>query len=233
MSWEKPAAIWIGSPNYAPGRDGHRPVAIVYHIMDGTLAGTDAWFRDRESRVSAHYGIGKDGSVHQYVREEDTAWANGVVNRPSWPLLDEFPGVDPNRYTLSIEHEGHPGEPFTEAMYQASLALTRYLVSRWAIPVDRDHLIGHYRIDSVNRADCPGPAFPWDRLFADLAAAPDQGGPFPDVPADDPGAAAIAWVRDKGLMVGYGDGRFHPDDPVWRRDLAFVLHRLAQYLGKA
>ncbi len=200
--------------------------------MAGTLAGTDSWFRDPSSRVSAHYGIGKDGTIHQYVREEDAAWANGVVNRPSWPLLDRFPGVNPNLYTLSIEHEGYPGEPFTEAMYRASLDLTRWLVFRWRIPVDRDHLIGHYRLDSVDRPDCPGPAFPWDRLFADLAADPVLAGPFPDVPATDPDAEAIAWVRERGLMVGHGDGLFRPDDRVTRRQLAVVLHRLARYLGK-
>lgn len=172
---ENPPVTWIGSPNFTPGRKGQQPVAIVYHIMAGTLAGTDSWFRNPRNKVSAHFGVGKDGSIHQYVREEDAAWANGRVNKPSWPLLK--PGVNPNLYTISIEHEGQPGEPFTEAMYRASLALTRYLLGRWSIPADPDHLIGHYRIDSVNRPDCPGPAFPWDRLFADLQASrlgPDE-----------------------------------------------------------
>jgi N-acetyl-anhydromuramyl-L-alanine amidase AmpD len=41
--------------------------------MDGTLAGTDAWFTNPASQVSAQYGIGKNGEVHQYVKEEDTA----------------------------------------------------------------------------------------------------------------------------------------------------------------
>lgn len=223
MTVTRPPIKWVGSPHFTPGRRGHKPVALVYHIMDGSLAGTDAWFQDPSSRASSHFGIGRDGSIHQYVKEEDSAWANGRVREPSWPLIDLFPGVNPNDYTLSIEHEGKPGEEFSEAMYQASLALTRYLTEMWRIPPDRGHLVGHFSIDSVDRADCPGPSFPWNRLFRDLRS--DTSGPFPDVPPDDPGADVIAWTREYGLFIGDGRGHFRPDDPVTRRELAFVLKR--------
>jgi N-acetyl-anhydromuramyl-L-alanine amidase AmpD len=61
------------SPNFWVGRKGYRPEAIVIHIMDGTLIGTDSWFANHTSQVSAHYGIGKNGEIHQYVQENDTA----------------------------------------------------------------------------------------------------------------------------------------------------------------
>ncbi|MBL8037399.1 MAG: hypothetical protein JNN16_07870, partial [Nitrospira sp.] len=48
------AIQWIGSPNKDKGREGYRPEAIVIHIMEGTLKGTDAWFTNEESGVSAH-----------------------------------------------------------------------------------------------------------------------------------------------------------------------------------
>jgi hypothetical protein len=41
------------------------------------------------------------------------------------------------------------------------------------IPVTRDNIIGHYRIDSVNKAKCPGTGFPWNRLFKDLEGGND------------------------------------------------------------
>ncbi len=53
------------SPNFWVGRKGYRPEAIVIHIMDGTLVGTDSWFANHTSQVSSHYGIGKNGEVHQ------------------------------------------------------------------------------------------------------------------------------------------------------------------------
>ena len=36
--------VWVGSPNKDEGREALRPMAVVIHIMDGTLHGTDTWF---------------------------------------------------------------------------------------------------------------------------------------------------------------------------------------------
>lgn len=167
----KPEMTWIGSPNFGlprgtSGRAGHAVIAIVDHIMSGTLAGTDSWFQTPSSQASAHFGIGKNGEIHQYVDINNVAWANGGVARPSWPLLID--GVNPNYYTVSIEHEGQSGEQLTEAQYQATLALHRWLCEVFQITPNENTIIGHYRIDSVSRAGCPGPGFPWGRLFADL-----------------------------------------------------------------
>ena len=71
------AIQWVGGLNKDQGQEGFRPEAIVIHIMEGTLKGTDAWFKNEESGVSAHYGIGKQGEIHQYVGKSDTAWHAG------------------------------------------------------------------------------------------------------------------------------------------------------------
>jgi N-acetylmuramoyl-L-alanine amidase len=163
-----PTIKWIGSPNFHQGRAGHKVLAIVNHIMCGTLDGTDTWFKNPASQVSAHYGIGKDGSIHQYVKDEDTAWAVGIVKNPSSPLIGQNPGVNPNYYTISIEHEGYPQDGITEAQYQSTLWLHKQLIAKFNIPVDETHITGHFAFDSVSRTDCPGPKFPWGRLFADL-----------------------------------------------------------------
>lgn len=94
------AIQWIGSPNKDKGREGYRPEAIVIHIMEGTLKGTDAWFSNEES-----------GS---------------------------------------------------DALYKASAGLIETICRRWAIPCDRDHIIGHREI----RADktCPGLEVDLDKL---------------------------------------------------------------------
>jgi hypothetical protein len=46
--------------------------------MEGTLAATDSWFLTPESQVSAHYGVARDGRIHQYVGESDTAFHAGA-----------------------------------------------------------------------------------------------------------------------------------------------------------
>jgi hypothetical protein len=157
-------AKWIGcaAENFSPGRSpGQKPEAIVVHVMEGTLAGADAWFKNPESKVSAHYGIGRRGELHQYVKEDDTAFHAGVVKHPSWTSLK--PGVNPNSYTIGIEHEGDGRTDWTDAQYAAGGALIREIASRWGIPVDRQHIVGHHEI----RADktCPGP-ISFSRLLA-------------------------------------------------------------------
>ena len=140
------------SPNFWGGRKGYRPEAVVIHIMDGTLPGTDAWFTNPSSQVSAHYGIGKNGEVHQYVSEDDTAWHAGRVDAPVWILIK--PNINPNLYTIGIEHEGKPDDVWTDAMKQASAALIREICQRWQIPVDRKHIVGHFEIFS-KKPNCP------------------------------------------------------------------------------
>lgn len=174
------AITWKGCApgNFRQGRAGFTPDAIVVHIMEGSLVGTDAWFNELASRVSAHYGVGRDGSVHQYVQETDTAFHAGNVDRPTWARLR--PGVNPNLHTLGIEHEGFASTPWTPEMYAASSALLRAAAARWSIPLDRAHVIGHREIYAPKT--CPGSEVDLDRLIA-LAA----GTPAPPLPSPQTG----------------------------------------------
>lgn len=153
------------SPNFRRGRQGYSIIAIVNHITDGLMPGTLNWMLSTESKVSAHYLVTKTGRIIQMAADEDTAYAVGNVNHPTWSLYN---GSNPNNYTLSIEHEALSGEGLTEAQYQSTLALHWQLVSKWQIPVDRNHIIGHYVLDSINRLNDPGANFPWERLMSDL-----------------------------------------------------------------
>lgn len=202
---EKFKVVWIGSPNYTPGRAGRKPIAIVNHITAGLNPGALQWLQNPKARVSVHYLVSKKGEIFQLVKEEDTAWANGAVNQPHWPLYD---GSNPNYYTLSIEHEALAGEGLTDRQYQASLWLHQQLINRWGIPIHADFIIGHYRIDSVNRKNCPGLNFPWDSLFADLRKT---------------GENIPAWKQDimiRARQAGLITGQHHPDE---RADKWFVL----------
>ncbi len=151
---------WIPSPNYTAGRQGYRPEAIVIHIMAGTLVGTDAWFSSRQSGVSAHYGIGKQGEVHQYVDESDSAWHAGRRYAPSWSLIKDR--VNPNLYTIGVEHEGRDDDAWPDTMYDASARLIQGVCLRWEIPIDRRHIVGHREIYA--RKTCPGHRVDLNRL---------------------------------------------------------------------
>jgi N-acetyl-anhydromuramyl-L-alanine amidase AmpD len=194
---------WTGSPNFNTGRNGKKITAIVDHITAGYMPGCLDWLKNPKSKASAHYLITKTGKVYQLVREADTAWHAGVVNKPNWALYD---GTNPNRYTIGIEHEGQPNDGLTEAQYKATLQLHKELTAKYNIPIDKDHVIGHYRIDSVNRINCPGPKFPWDRLFADLSKKYDE---------------AWKWALEMGLFKNEDKYK-----AVQIEDIAWALYKL-------
>ncbi len=56
---------------------------------------------------------------------------------------------------------------------------------------------------------------------------------FSDVPAGHPHAEGIAWIAERGITVGYGDGTYRPDNPVTRGQMATFLHRNAGELVAA
>jgi len=172
---------WIGCAgvNFQVGRSsGLRPEAIVIHIMDGTLAGTDGWFNNPQAQVSAHYGIGKQGQIHQYVQETDTAFHAGIVVNPSWPLLK--PGVNPNFYTIGIEHEGKPDDVWPDAQIAASAALVGDVAARWKVPLDNTHVIPHHQIRSTKT--CPGNFIRIENILDRVPKTDGTVGP-PPVPA--------------------------------------------------
>jgi hypothetical protein len=140
--------------NHASGRSGHRPEALVIHVMEGTMESTLSWFRSPASKVSSHYGVSREGEVVQYVRDEDTAWHAGRVLRPTAEMVLERPGVNPNLWTIGIEHEGGANQEPTSAQLAASAELMKMLSDRWNIPLDLRHVIPHRAIYAEKT--CPG-----------------------------------------------------------------------------
>jgi N-acetylmuramoyl-L-alanine amidase len=146
---------WIGCPdsNFSRGRPfGLRPEAVVVHIIDGSFAAGESVFRDPSTHKSAHYAVSRNGEIHQYVAEHDTAFHAGIVVNPTWALLK--PGVNPNFYTIGIEHEGRPDDVWPEAQLSASANLIGEIAARWGIPLDDSHVIRHHQIRASKT--CPG-----------------------------------------------------------------------------
>lgn len=168
MTPPAPTILWVGSPNHFAGRAGHVPIALVIHTMGGTLAGTDSWFGQTASQVSAHYGVSLAGVVHQYVALEDGAWANGLTEAGNrWPGPA---GVNPNYLTCSIETEdnGIGTTPVTSAQFASVLVVGRLVLARYpSITL----LCGHDVISPHSRAQCPGDRWLASGRFDALAQA--------------------------------------------------------------
>ncbi len=54
---------------------------------------------------------------------------------------------------------------------------------------------------------------------------------FPDVTSSDWFAGAVSWAASQGLMDGYGNGNFGPNDSITREQLASILYRYAGVKG--
>lgn len=81
-SWKDPGyakLAWVDSPNFY-----HRPedsvidTVVLHHTAGPTLEGAVKWFENPESRVSAHFVVGKDGSIVQQVSTFARAWHAGA-----------------------------------------------------------------------------------------------------------------------------------------------------------
>lgn len=139
--------VWKGSPNHYTGRQGYGVTHITLHIMVGYLAGTDSTFANSASQASAHYGIGADGTIHQYVSERDGSYSD--ANYMS------------NCSTISIEHEGGmSGAVCTQACIDASARLCADIARRYGWKkLWHDGLKGnvwlHREIPGTDHAACP------------------------------------------------------------------------------
>jgi len=59
----------------------------------------------------------------------------------------------------------------------------------------------------------------------DIAPAPAGTASYPDVPADHWAAGVIAAMKNVGLIAGYPDGTFHPNDQIKRSEFAVLACR--------
>ena len=154
--------------NYTSGRAYPEITHVAIHIAEGSLAGTLAWFATPAAEVSAHYVIGKDGSVHQCVQEHDTAWAVGLPAPFRWADTTKDPhrNYNPNSFTISIEHEGRieDAPPWPDAQIQASAALVADICRRYRIPAIRQFVVRHSEIGG--HPQCPGANCPIDQIVA-------------------------------------------------------------------
>jgi len=161
-------SVWKGSPNFWAGRPG-LPLAIVIHTMAGELGGADSWFANPDSQVSAHFGVGLNGDIHQYVRLADAAWANGVLEPgEKWTAI--FGAGNPNSKTVSIETEdrANPNQPVTNDQFDAVLRVAKFAKARFP---SITHLVAHDAISPHSRPDCPGDRWIQSGRFAALAGA--------------------------------------------------------------
>ena len=207
-----PAAKWIPATptNFSVANRPHDyPVDfIVIHDTEVSFAEAIRIFQDPSKLVSANYIVSVGGQIAQTVLEKDIAYHAG-----NW---------DYNTQAIGIEHEGYASVPrsFTRGEYQASARLAASICSRWGVPMDRTHVIGHDEVPDPDhpglfggyghRTD-PGPYWDWN-YYIGLAASYAKALPSPPRMMVDPVAingldtATVTWQPARSChlpILGY------------------------------
>lgn len=161
----------IASPNF-DARPAHTPVSLlvihsislppdefggpgVRHLFTNTLdcSAHPYYVQLVGLRVSAHFLIGRDGNITQFVPCGSRAWHAGVS---VWQGRERC-----NDFSIGIELEGCDSMPFEPAQYAALSRLTRRLRRKYPIR----HIVSHADIAPGRKTD-PGPMFDWELYFS-------------------------------------------------------------------
>jgi hypothetical protein len=150
-------------PHFTAGRSGAKIDKIVIHHMATTnFDSVPSIWQTRQ--VSAHYGIGKNGEIHAYVDENNTAWHAG-----NW---------EANISSIGIEHCNSTGEPawgINQATIDASAKLCADIAKRYGLGklVPNKNLFPHSHFSATA---CPGQLLNKLQYIADKANAINTGG---------------------------------------------------------
>lgn len=148
--------VWDQSPNFSkrPG-DAVIDTIVLHHTASSALPGVVKWFRNTASQVSAHFTIGKDGSIVQHVSTFDRAWHAGVS-------VDAQGRRNVNNFSVGIEivNKGDGSEPWTEEQLNAVEHIVSVICRRHPIT----QIVSHEFIAQPPGRKNDPINFPWDRM---------------------------------------------------------------------
>ena len=144
------AKQWVGTTNF----DLRKPnLVIIHHTAQNSCDQTLRTFTLERTKVSAHYVICKDGTIHHMLNDYMRAWHGGIAK---WGNT-----TDINSGSIGIEIDNNGSEPFESAQINSLLLLLEKLKSTYKIPVE--NFIGHGDIAPKRKVD-PNINFPWKQL---------------------------------------------------------------------
>jgi len=142
---------WVGTPNMGLRRPNY---VVIHYTANNSVDETLKAFSTPGGReASAHYVIGKDGTIYHMLNDllrshhaGDSRWGNNT---------------DLNSSSIGIELDNNGYQPFPEAQMSSLLALLDKLKSTYKIPTA--NFLGHGDVAPARKID-PGTQFPWQAL---------------------------------------------------------------------
>ncbi|MFQ3668219.1 MAG: N-acetylmuramoyl-L-alanine amidase [Fimbriimonadaceae bacterium] len=158
-AWREPGynrIAWEPSPHFAPRSfDIVVDTVVLHHTANNSLEGVVRWFQSPNSRVSAHFTVGKDGSIVQHVSTFDRAWHAG-------PSRDHLGRTSLNNFSIGIEmvNLGDGKDPWTKEQVEVVGFLIGHLKRRFPIK----YIVSHEYIAVPTGRKIDPKNFPWDAL---------------------------------------------------------------------
>ena len=122
----------VPSPNFNQRPSGAIVDTIVVHsTAQHSLENTVKVFQDPLSRVSAHFVVGKDGTIVQMVPLTERAWHAGVSE------FHGVPGVNDYSIGIEISNLNNGEDPYTDQQYKAIADIIRRCRMHYNIPDSR------------------------------------------------------------------------------------------------
>lgn len=237
------ASVYSNSPlvNYtliSPNNSGLRKNSldtITIHMVVGqcSVEALGNVFKPVSRQASSTYGVGYDGRIGQYVDEANRPWTSSSA----W---------NDNR-AVTIETASDTAYPYavTSAAYEALIKLCADICHRngkskmvWL--GDSGTTFAHIGEDSAvmymtlhkwfAATGCPGAYL--EQRMQDIAnrvngiLAGEQKNKFSDVPESASYYAPVMWAVEQGIVKGYDDGTFRPDNKCTRAQFVVMIWRM-------
>lgn len=143
--------LWVPSTNFDV-RPGRRIRCIVIHSTAGSLKLAINELTNPENKKSAHYVIGKNGSINQLVSDRDVAWHAGIS---SWRGREWVNGFS---IGIELENANDGKDPYPEMQVAACAWLCRQLMQENNVGIQ--DVVGHADVSPGRKTDPLG--FPWE-----------------------------------------------------------------------
>lgn len=126
-------------------------LAITVHDTEETLDNTIAIFWNQSKGVSVHYVVDTDGTVYQCLHEKEVAFQNGNFWYNQRTIGIEDVGVDATGYQW-----------YNATEYLGSAKLAAYLLTKYGIPLDHEHVMSHGTTPAPSLGTSPSREVLWN-----------------------------------------------------------------------
>lgn len=181
--------------NYSPDRSvygGRINKIVIHHAATTDFDGIGATFRASGRYASAHYGVGRNNNVDQYVAEKDVAWHAG-----NWSANISSVGIE------NVNASGAPDWAIADSTFNTLVELVRDIAKRNGLLPLRVgvNLFGH---KDFSATACPGQLYGRLQELADKVN--NSSSTSTPVPSQPVGKKSNEQIANEVIAGGWGNG---------------------------